>query len=74
MKRRKRWCDFTPRQRKTIALGAAVEAVLTTVALVDLSRRPSAEVRGSKRLWGLGCFVQPFGPIAYLAFGRQPGS
>ena len=41
------------------------------VALVDLARRPKALVRGSKRRWALVCFVQPVGPIAYLAFGRR---
>ncbi|MGZ4688881.1 MAG: PLD nuclease N-terminal domain-containing protein [Acidimicrobiia bacterium] len=48
-----------------------MEVVLTTAALVDLARRPSAQVRGAKPLWVLACFVQPIGPIAYLAFGRR---
>ena len=51
--------------------GAAVELMLTTVALVDLARRPRDEVRGPKALWALGCFVQPVGPVAYLALGRR---
>ena len=51
--------------------GAAVEIVLTTTALVDLARRPADQVRGSKALWALGCFVQPVGPVAYLALGRR---
>ena len=42
-----------------------------TVALIDLARRPSRLVRGSKRGWAMACFVQPVGPIAYLAFGRR---
>lgn len=58
-------------QRVAIATGAAVELVLTTVALVDLARRPAAQVRGSKALWALGCFVQPVGPVAYLTLGRR---
>ena len=51
--------------------GAAVEVVLTTVALVDLARRPAAQVRGNKALWALGCFIQPVGPVAYLTVGRR---
>lgn len=58
-------------QRAAIVAGAAVEVALTTVALVDLARRPAGQVRGSKALWALGCFVQPVGPVAYLALGRR---
>lgn len=58
-------------QRAAIVAGAAVELVLTTTALVDLARRPASQVRGSKALWALGCFVQPVGPVAYLALGRR---
>lgn len=72
--KRKRWSELTSGQRAAVLVAAAVEVVLTTTALVDLARRPSAEVRGSKPLWVLGCFVQPVGPIAYLAFGRRPSS
>jgi hypothetical protein len=68
---RRRWSELPAGQRVAIATGAAVELVLTTVALVDLARRPAAQVRGSKVLWALGCFVQPVGPIAYLALGRR---
>lgn len=52
-------------------MSAAVEVVLTTVALVDLARRPAEQVRGPKPVWALGCFVQPVGPIAYLLLGRR---
>lgn len=67
---KKRWSDLSDRQRVTLVIGSVVEIALTTVALVDLARRPSDEVRGPKALWALGCFVQPVGPIAYLVAGR----
>ena len=70
---KKRWSDFTPGQQRAMVIAAAVELVLTTRALTDLVRRPSAQVRGPKVLWALGCFVQPVGPIAYLALGRRGG-
>jgi hypothetical protein len=54
-----------------IVAGGAVEVVLTTVALVDLARRPKRLVRGPKRWWLMGFAVQPIGPIAYLALGRR---
>lgn len=72
MQQKKRWRDLSPRQRRAIAVGAAAEVVLTTVALVDLIRRPGAEVRGPKLAWAVGCTVQPVGPIAYLTLGRRP--
>jgi hypothetical protein len=69
--RKQRWEDLTPRQRAVIIAGATVELAITTVALVDLARRPKRLVRGRKRFWLTSFVVQPFGPIAYLAFGRR---
>ena len=69
--KKKQWSDLTDGQRAAVVLGGAVELVLTTFALADLVRRPSAQVRGPKALWALGSVVQPVGPIAYLLFGRR---
>ena len=71
MATKKRWSELTSGQQAAIVAGAAVELVLTAVALRDLSRRPRSLVRGPKALWALGCTVQPVGPIAYLALGRR---
>lgn len=71
MKSRRKWSDLSSSQQQVIIVGALLEAVITTVALVDLARRPQAQVRGPKAAWALGCIVQPVGPIAYLAFGRR---
>ena len=68
---KKRWSDFSQRQRVAMVAAGAVEVVLTSVALADLVRRPRTQVRGAKLFWFLGCFVQPFGPVAYLKFGRR---
>ncbi len=70
MERKKQWSDFTPAQRRAVVVAAVIEVVLTATALTDLAKRPRAQVRGAKPLWVLGCFVQPIGPIAYLAVGR----
>lgn len=72
MAQRKKWDDLTPVQQGLIVVGGAVELALTTIALVDLARRPAAAVRGPRVAWALACFVQPVGPIAYLALGRRP--
>jgi predicted cobalt transporter CbtA len=71
MARKKRWSDLTSTQQTAIVAGVAGEAVMTVVAGRDLARRPAADVRGRKVLWALSLVVQPFGPLAYLAFGRR---
>ena len=71
MANKKTWSDFTPAQQKAMVAAGALEAVVTTVALVDLIRRPKARVRGPKVLWLLTLAVQPVGPIAYLKAGRR---
>jgi hypothetical protein len=39
--------------------------------LLDLRRRPSTQIRGSKRLWAAAAFVNFVGPLAYFSFGRR---
>lgn len=68
---KKSWSDLTPTQQKLLIAAGAVESALTLYTLRDLARRPSAAVRGPKVLWRAGAFVQPVGPVAYLAFGRR---
>jgi hypothetical protein len=71
---KKRWSDLSALEQRAIIVGGTAEAVLTSYALADLARRPSARVRGPKLFWALGCVVQPFGPLAYLRWGRRrPG-
>jgi len=46
-----------------------IELVLLLIALIDLLRRQ--KTRGPKWAWVLAIlFIQIFGPIAYLIFGR----
>jgi hypothetical protein len=68
---KKRWSELSPSQRAGIITLGAVEVVLTVAAVRDLRKRPAAQVRGPKPLWGLACSVQPFGPVAYLVLGRR---
>lgn len=70
-KQKRSWSDLSRMQRRLIVAGGTVEAVVTTIALRDLARRPATKVRGPKAAWALGCMVQPVGPLAYLALGRR---
>jgi hypothetical protein len=70
----KRWSELSPRTQRLVLVGSAVEGILKIAALVDLSRRPSDEVRGSKRWWAAAIvLINAAGaaPIAYFAYGRR---
>ena len=71
---RRKWNDLEPRTRRLIVVAAAIEGVLKIAALIDLARRPSNEVRGSKARWAAAVsLINSLGavPIAYFAWGRR---
>ena len=68
---KKTWSDMTSTQKKAVVAAGIVEVALTTWCLRDLRQRPASLVRGPKLLWGPAMSVQPFGPIAYLVWGRK---
>jgi hypothetical protein len=70
--RKRRWSDLSPVEQRTVIAGGAAEIVLTAWALRDLRRRPAESVRGPKAAWVASFVVQPFGPLAYVMFGRGP--
>ena len=69
--RRKRWSEFSGRQRTAIVIAGVVQASLSAATLLDLRRRPATQIRGSKRLWAAAAFVNFVGPLAYFSFGRR---
>jgi hypothetical protein len=74
MASRRRWADLSPRSRKLILFGGAVEGGLKIAALVDLARRPAGQVRGRKWAWAAALvLVNSVGgaPLAYFRFGRR---
>lgn len=71
MTQKRKWSDLSTGQRAAVIAGGVVELVVTTRAMRDLLRRPSAQVRGPKVLWVLATFVQPVGPMAYFLVGRR---
>jgi hypothetical protein len=68
---RERWQHMPRWQQAGVVALAATEVVLTTRAAVDLARRSRSGVRGPKLLWWPVLTVQPFGPVAYLKWGRK---
>ena len=72
-----RWKNLSPRTRRLIMAAAAGDVSLKAAAIIDLWRRPAAEIRGSKRVWiPVVAIVNSAGllPLCYFAFGRRrPG-
>jgi hypothetical protein len=57
-----------------IVAAGAIEGALKAAALIDLARRHSSEVRGSKAAWAVGVsLINSLGtlPVAYFAWGRR---
>jgi hypothetical protein len=70
-RKRKKWSEQSPGRRVRIVVQMLVQLSLTAWTLWDLKRRPASQINGDKRWWTFGAFVQPFGPIAYIIFGRK---
>ena len=71
---RRRWSDLSEDTRRRIVLVGTLDAVLTIAALVDLKRRPAAELRGRKWIWAtVVTVVNSAGavPLGYFLFGRR---
>ena len=67
----KQWQDLTDRQKRGIVVLGVLQLALLAAALIDIRRRPAAEINGCKRLWTIVVFINGIGPIAYFVFGRK---
>ncbi len=68
------WKDLSPTTRRWIVVVGGIDAALRAAALVDLVRRPSDDVNGSKPRWAIAlAVVNSAGivPIAYFLRGRR---
>lgn len=74
MSQGKKFEDLPPLVRGALVLGGVADAALRVYAMIDVVKRPKAEIRGSKAVWlpALGV-VNSFGvlPLVYLRFGRR---
>jgi len=71
---RKRWNELGPRVRRLVVVSGAFEGVLKIAALIDLGRRPSSDVRGSKARWAAAItLINSAGavPVIYFRYGRR---
>lgn len=58
--------DFRP-----VLLYLPFHILVTAATWRDLNRRPSSQVRGSKRLWRIVSAANTMGSVAYLVIGRK---
>jgi hypothetical protein len=77
MAARKQWSDLSERNRRLLIAAATAEGILKVAALIDLRRRPAAQIRGPKWLWATAVTVISSAgvlPVSYFVFGRRhPG-
>jgi hypothetical protein len=62
---------FGPRQLVVLVACTAVQAVVGTLTVRDISRRPPELVRGPKLLWKIWGGSNTLGSAAYWLFGRK---
>jgi hypothetical protein len=70
------WNQLDPRLRQVLLVAGAFDAGLKIAALIDLSRRPREDIRGSKAAWAAALtFVNSSGilPIIYFLRGHRTG-
>lgn len=74
--RKKTWKELSPMAKIGTITAAVVQISLLIAAQRDISRRPAAEIRGSKALWRAATLVNFVGPGTYFTFGvkRSPAA
>jgi Family of unknown function (DUF5652) len=73
----RRWSDLNERTRKRIIIVGVGEGLLKIAALIDIKRRPAAQIRGRKWVWATAvAVVNSAGllPIVYFVRGRRSPS
>ncbi len=70
---KQKWSDLSPRVRRLILAGTAVEGALKIAALIDIKRRPAEQIRGGKKAWAASMLINSAGviPVSYFVWGRR---
>jgi hypothetical protein len=50
---------------------AAIGGLLALLGAIDLTHRKTSDIAGPRALWAVALLAVPFGPVAYLWFGRR---
>jgi hypothetical protein len=65
-----RFKELSPPARAAAVVLGAIQIVLYAAAYRDISRRPAAQIRGSKAKWRAICLLNTVGPLCYFRWGR----
>ena len=65
------WSDLSDRQKTALLVAASVQASLALTAWIDLARRPTDQVNGSKARWAAIIGVNFVGPLSYFRWGHR---
>ena len=66
---KKAWKDLSPTAKFGTISAALIQLSLLVAAQTDITRRPAAEIRGSKAMWRVATLVNFVGPGSYFTFG-----
>jgi hypothetical protein len=69
--RTRTWSDLSDRQKTALLVTMSVQVALALTAWIDLARRPTAEVNGSKARWAAIIGVNFVGPLSYFRWGHR---
>jgi hypothetical protein len=69
--KRTRWEDLSQGQRAVVIIMGSIQILLLSLALLDIRKRSSDEIVGSKTMWAMISFINFLGPLAYFLFGRK---
>ena len=67
----KPWKRFSTAKKPSAAGQGIINLALVIWAVRDIRHRSDEEINGRRKIWTLAAFAPPFGPIAYLLFGRK---
>lgn len=71
--KKKKFSELPILAKVGIITAATAQITLFLTAQVDLLKRTSEQVRGRKAAWAGVNFINTFGPLSYLIFGRKKG-
>jgi hypothetical protein len=70
----RRWSDLDERTRRLIVVLGVFEGILKVLALLDIRRRSTSEIRGSKKAWAAAIVLANSAgavPMSYFVYGRR---
>jgi hypothetical protein len=65
---------MTEKQKRILSVALVIHVIMLSLTWRDLSKRPSAAVRGKKGVWRIASLLNTSGSVTYWLFGRRSAS